>query len=69
MSNRMPRTPMPALWRCTARVSRYLEPDADPIQINLQEAVPIAYYYSQRMIADRKANPHGEHAEGVWELE
>lgn len=46
----------------------YLLAELEPVELPLESLQPVDALYSERGVADRVANPHGEHAEGVWQL-
>eukprot|EP00667_Euglena_gracilis_P024607 EG_transcript_28427 len=46
----------------------FWEHDDESVEIHLSDMDAVDYYYSMRMITDRRMNPHGEHAEPMWQL-
>ena len=46
----------------------FVEADASFFVLPLASLTLIPSLYAERSVADRVANPHGEHAEGTWEL-
>ena len=46
-----------------------VEADASCFVLPLTSLRVIPALYAERSVADRVANPHGEHAEGTWELQ
>jgi len=44
------------------------EHDVDLLTVPVVEVRILAHDYSQRMDPDRVSNPHGEHAQDVWDI-
>lgn len=43
--------------------------DLKPVTLPRSKVRVLDHSFSERMVPDRVSNPHGEHAEGVWELD
>lgn len=57
------------LWRVKEQGLWVLDSETEPEQVAKQRLIrSVEHDYRQRMEEDRVKNPHGEHAEEIWEI-